>query len=80
MFQTIRKWQVDVVLSNRQQQSVWISDNFIENVMRQVAVMSFSADPLVQIETIRIGCGHDAAQSNDTGVMTVNERGPERVK
>lgn len=53
MMQTVPRWQVDVILSDGERRTLWISDNFIENVMRQVAAISFAPFP-TYVEEVKI--------------------------
>ena len=54
MFQVVPKWQIDLVLSDGARLSIWISDNHVANVLRQVSTISFSKDGLVHIAEIKI--------------------------
>lgn len=67
MLQVMPKWQVDVTLSNGVRRSVWISDTFIANVLRQVATMSFDANPLVSVDGVSVSLmgSHQAAAAVD---------------
>jgi len=59
MLQIVPRWQVDVILADGQKKSIWISDLHIENVLRQVAAIQFTADSLNQIVAVQIGGQHD---------------------
>lgn len=62
MLQVIPKWKVEVTVSTGKQHVLWISDNFAENVLRQVASIGFSDDPLVRVVEIRVSGRRESAQ------------------
>lgn len=55
MMTVIPKWRVLVTMPNGKQAEFWISDNYIGNVLRQVAAMHFSADGLHEPTSIHVG-------------------------
>lgn len=76
MFQVIPKWQVDVTLESGKCVSVWMSDNFAGNVLRVVAGMSFSANPLDGIEKITVTLVSAPAVGAVDPVIGVTAGGP----
>lgn len=72
MLQIIPRWQVDVTLSNGKHQAFWISDSHIANVLRQVAMMSFSVDLAVDIASVRVSAHEPAQRNNPVTSFTVS--------
>lgn len=54
MMQVIKKWKVVVKFIDREV-TVYVSDNHIENVLRHVAIMDFTSQPLESPVSIHIG-------------------------
>lgn len=54
MIKTVQKWRVTLTYEARDGITVWISDNFASNVMRQIAAMEFTESGLEQPTVIRI--------------------------
>lgn len=46
MLQIVPKWRIQVMFGGRPTVTVWMHDNNIENVLRQVAGMRFTDDAL----------------------------------
>ena len=54
MLSVVEKWRVVVNFSNRAPVELWISDNHVANVLRQIASMDFSDDWRVQPASITV--------------------------